>query len=135
MRGDGLAHFVADTHALLWRLYEPHRVSAAARAAFRLVDTEAAVLWIPAIVLAELDYACAKHRLPSLVSSLIEWVNGSSNVRVADLGAETLLTFAALEAPSEMHNRLIAAEALRRRAPVITRDPALREAGVVETIW
>ncbi len=135
MRGDGRPRFVADTHALLWDLFEPHRLSAAARASLRLAWAGLAELWIPAIVLAEFDFACRKHRFPRVAKDLITQARGSVNLHIAPLGDDLLLTFLELEQPAEMHDRMVAAEALRLAAPVITRDPALRALPFLETIW
>ncbi len=135
MRSDGATRFVADTHVLYWYLLRSRELSAASRTALRLVEAGLAELWIPAIAVAELDYLCRKYRVPGLAGPLLEQAQASGNYRIVPLGTETLRIFLGLEAPPEMHDRLIAAEALRLGAPVITRDRALREAGVVETIW
>lgn len=135
MPSDETARFVADTHVLYWHLLRPALLGVSGRTAFRLVRGGLAELWIPAVVIAELDYMCRKYRTAPLAEPLLERVRGSANYRIAPLGLETLEIFLGLHAPPEMHDRLIAAEALRLGAPVITRDAALREAGVVETIW
>lgn len=135
MRGDEGSRYVVDTHPLLWHLSDPPKLSAAARGIFHLVRAGLAEMWVPAIVLAELDYACRKYRLPPLTKRLFEHAVLSSNFRFAPLDDVTFAIFLEIQAPLEMHDRLVAADALRRRAPIITRDRELRDAEFVETIW
>ena len=111
MESDGTARFVVDTHVLYWYLAHPTLLSPASRAALSLTEAGLAELWIPAIVIPELDYLCRKYRVPRLAGLLLEQAEASANYRLAPLGPETLRIFLGLEAPPEMHDRLIVAEA------------------------
>lgn len=55
--------FVADTHALLWHLFEPDRLSQAAKDAFAEVDANEAILQVPLVVIAEALMIIEKKRI------------------------------------------------------------------------
>ena len=56
--------YVADTHALLWYLQNSPRLSQNANAAFDEADNGNALIYIPAIVLAELYFLIVKFNYP-----------------------------------------------------------------------
>jgi len=60
--------YVADTHSLLWYLYDVPRLGLRAEAAFREVSAGRATLLIPAIVLAETVAGYERIRYEQLLS-------------------------------------------------------------------
>ncbi len=129
------SRFVVDTNALWWYLRAPERLSPAADVIFRLAEAGGTVLVVPAIVVAELYYLSFKVRDPLPPSELMEWFERSGFFVVSDLGSPQLELLDRLPEIPEMHDRLIAAEALALGVPVVTRDPVIAASPQVQSIW
>ena len=132
---DSPARFVVDTHALWWYLTTPERLSAAVSAVFRLVETGSATLIVPAIVVAELYYLSVKLRQPLAPSTLLDALASVGGIELSDLGRTQLERLDRVPEIPEMHDRLIAAEAMALGAPLVTRDAVLSASPQIETIW
>ncbi len=135
IRNPELPTYVADTHALFWYLENPDRLSLAADAVFRLAAAGGALIIVPAIVVAELFYLTSKAGLPILPSDLLSRINSSREFAFSELGQDQLEAMESIAGVTEMHDRLIAAEAMVRQAPVISRDEVLQRSKVVDVIW
>lgn len=127
--------FVLDTHALWWYLTSPRRLPPAAQAVFRLGETGNATLVIPAIVVAELHFLSAKLGDPRSPARLLEQLRCVDGVELSELGRPQLERLAELSEIPEMHDRLIAAEAVAQGASVVTRDSELAASPSIETVW
>jgi PIN domain nuclease of toxin-antitoxin system len=129
---------VADTHAVLWYLFDDPRLSAAAR---RFMDEAAHArhrVAVSSISLAELVYLVEKGRLPAeAYTQLTRAISDQEH-----LFAEIAFTAAAVEAMRgvvrsdvpDMPDRMIASTAAYLDVPVISRDRRIRSAQL-ETIW
>jgi predicted nucleic acid-binding protein len=129
------AHYVTDTHSLLWYPYDVPHLGPDAQAAFEDIGTGDAVLLIPAIVLAEVVYTVERRRHDIDVIEALDRIAEADNFQVLpfDLdGARSLVTLTDIP---EMHDRMIVAAARVYGAPLITRDEEIRQAGVVECVW
>ncbi|MCH8063692.1 MAG: PIN domain-containing protein [Chloroflexi bacterium] len=127
--------YVADTHALWWYLNSSDRLSPAADAVFRLVETGNALLIIPAIVVAELYFLSVKLGSPFPPTDLYEALDGVEGVVISPLDRRQLAALQDVHDVPEIHDRLIAAEAFVLDAPIITRDQVLAGSRHVATIW
>ena len=130
-----MATYVADTHALLWYLGGSPQLSSAARAAFDEAASGESQVLVPAIAIAELVMLAERRHgvidIPRIVSAL----RGTSNFRLTSLSPEIALRIQALTKLSDIHDRLIVAEALESLASLITRDQAIAASGYVPTVW
>ncbi|MDP1808010.1 MAG: PIN domain-containing protein [Actinomycetota bacterium] len=126
--------YVADTHALYWYLQNPARLSAAADAVFRLAEVGGALIIIPAIVVAELYYVAKKQNHDLSIAGLLSDIDAAPGFMLSELGQAQLELLEAVDI-DEMHDRLIAAEALARKAAVVTKDQTLRNSQLIDTIW
>lgn len=135
MQDSNLPTYVVDTHTLYWYFDHPHRLSPAADAVFRLAATGGAHIIVPAIVIAEFYYLTLKVGSSVLPSTLLDLISRSAELRFSELGQAQLEAMEQVTGVPEMHDRLIAAEALVHHAPVISRDMVLRRSGIVEVIW
>jgi PIN domain nuclease of toxin-antitoxin system len=129
------ATYVADTHSLYWHFKYPDRLSAAADAVFRLAETGNAIIVIPAIVVAELYFLTVKQRQPFTPSELFTLLEQREGVYLSDLGRVQLENLALIDDIPEMHDRLIAAEAMALNAPIVTRDGIMSRSQHIRTIW
>ncbi len=127
--------YVADTHGLIWFLYASPKLGKGALSAFEAVGRGEARLVVPAIVIAELVYIAERGKAAVDVDWVIGKLSANPAIEIAPLSVECILAMRSLKAIPEMHDRLIATEAHRRGAKVITRDPMIRDAKVVETVW
>ena len=130
-----LPEYIVDSHALFWFLEYPSQLSPAADAVFRLAAAGGGLIVVPAIVVAELFYLTAKAGLPILPSELLSRINTSREFAFSELGRDQLVAMENIAGVTEMHDRLIAAEAVVRQAPVISKDEILRRSQIVNVIW
>ena len=126
---------MVDTHALWWYLFSSERLSTAVAGVFLRAATGEATIVIPAIVVAELYYLSIKLRDPVAPSELMDMVRTVRGMELSDLGIAQLEKLDDLQEIPEMHDRLIAAEAVVCDAPVITRDRAFSDSPQIETVW
>jgi len=127
--------YVADTHSLVWYLGSPDRLGLLARRAFAEANAGRARIYVPVIVLAELVFIVERGRIHADVQGILRQLRTLPAFSVLPLRLATIQRLPALNSIPEMHDRLIAAEALAHKASVITRDRAIAEAGIVATIW
>ncbi len=135
MRDPALPIYVVDTHALFWYRSDPSRLSPAADAVFRLADGGGAVMIVPAIVVAELFYLTQKLGRAMSTAAIIADILHSREFAFSPLGQAQLEALERVEGVSEMHDRLIAAEALVHHAPIVSKDNVLRGNPMVDVIW
>ncbi|MGH9799322.1 MAG: type II toxin-antitoxin system VapC family toxin [Blastocatellia bacterium] len=127
--------YVADTHALYWYLMASPNLSPAAKAAFDEGLQGQAVIYLPAIVLAELYYLNKKHGQPIDFSATFSSLQASLQFVFVSAEARDVLDFDADAATPEMHDRMIVSVTRRLAAMCITRDPQIVNSGLVKTIW
>lgn len=126
--------YVADTHAIYWYLQNPERLSPAADAVFRLAEVGEALIVVPAIVVAELYYVAKKQNHELSIDGLLSDIEAAPGFMLSELGRAQLTLLETLDI-DEMHDRLIAAEALAHKAAVVTKDEILRSSQLIDTIW
>ena len=89
----------------------------------------------PAIVIAELYFLSVKLGQPFSPSEILEAMRGVEGIYLSDLGIAQLERLDLITDIPEMHDRLIAAEAMALDAPLLTRDQTLAQSQHVTTIW
>lgn len=135
MRDPDLPIYVLDTHTLFWYLEYPNRLSPAADAVFRLAVAGGAHIVVPAIVVAELFYLTQRLGNAITPSTLLAEINRSREFVFSELGQAQLESMEFIDDVSEMHDRLIAAEALTQDAAIVSKDESLHRSRAVEVIW
>ncbi len=128
----------ADTHALLWYLFDPGRLSQPASAALDQAVSGGDRIVISAISLVETVYLVEKGRLPDVV---LPRLTGALSAPDAELAVAPLTREVAEALPKiprnivpDMPDRIIAATALLLDVPLVTRDQKIRAARLT-TIW
>jgi PIN domain nuclease of toxin-antitoxin system len=127
---------VLDTHAWLWWLAEPARLSRAAR---RAID-EAETIGVSAISAWELAMLVRRRRI-SLDRDVSTWVRQAlapTRVRQHALTADVAVAAGLLDGgsfPGDPADRFIYATAQALRAPLVTRDEAIRSYDARATVW
>jgi PIN domain nuclease of toxin-antitoxin system len=129
---------VADTHAILWYLYNDPRLSATAGATMDSAVQAGDEIAISSISLVEIAYLVDKNRVASdafdrVVAELNTAGTSLQEIRLDRLVADTLRQIDRAQVP-DMPDRIIAATALMIGAPVISRDRKI-QASIITTIW
>ena len=126
---------MVDTNALWWYIKSPDDLSAAAIEVFRMAESGDATILVPAIVVAELNFLSMKVGDPVPVQELFDRLSSLGWSELKPLGRTQLEYLDRLPEVSEMHDKLIAAEAIIEGVPLVTSDRVLRASPHVETIW
>jgi PIN domain nuclease of toxin-antitoxin system len=127
--------YVLDTHALVWFLEANRRLGKRARSVLLKADTE---IVIPAIVLVESKFLFAKKRIRVDLDTIYRRVITARNCTVYPLDEAVI---AKMPTSLEIHDAMIIAtglviqEAQGRGVAIITRDEAIVNAGLIDTLW
>ena len=131
--------YVTDAHALLWHLYWSQRLGVAARRIFSEADSGQTCIRVPAVVVAEVLMVVQKGRLPGAsLDHLIPELRAmaeSDNYPLSPLLPETVIASHEYTLIPDIFDRLIVTEAILSDLPIVTRDPVIRESGLVTTLW
>ena len=134
---ESLTDFVVDTMALVKHLEDD--LPAGADRAFTDAEAGRGRLYLPEIALAEFIYIALRGRLrvPDPRASVDEVVSGiraASYIALSHLPPDAWGRFLDLDIP-ELHDRLIATDALHRGIPLITNDPELQHVPGLQSVW
>ena len=127
--------FVVDTHAMFWYLTSSPRLGQHARDAFASGVNGEAILFVPAIVLAELFFLNAKVGRPLEFSDEFQDIQRSGLFVFVPFTPQDVLDFDDHRDVSEMHDRMIVGVARRLNASCLTRDSQIVASGIVPTVW
>lgn len=129
---------VADTHALIWYLYDDKRLSAKARRFFDEIAERGEQIGFSAISLIEIVYLIERERINSeTLDRLIKATESDESVLVelpVDHNVANALKDVLRESVPDMPDRIIAATALGYGVPVISRDRKI-QLSKLKTIW
>lgn len=125
-----------DTHAWIWRLLAPERLSARAEEAVAHPDN---ALFLSPISTWETLVLARKGRL-ALEPSPVAWVTEAlrrSGLSAAPLTHDIALRSEMLDGfgSQDPADRFLVATAIERGYTLVTRDPAMREYEAVTTLW
>ena len=134
-----MSEFVTDTHPLVWYLTKDKRLSAACLEIFQKTDTGEHTLWIPAIVLVEVQYLVERSRFPqellAQVYSLLLPPTINYRLSPLDLSVIRAIVQVSADVVPEMPDRLIAATAVAANAPLLSRDHKITAVPNLSVIW
>lgn len=132
-----LTHYVADTVTLI--RYLEDRLTPKVERIFRQAESGINHLFLPQIALGEFLYVAARGRIRSGQTAL-ELRNVLQNLAASDAFTVSAMppnaweVFVQLRIP-ELHDRMIAGEAIARHVPVLSSDPAFDGIDSLKRIW
>ncbi|GBC75881.1 hypothetical protein HRbin07_00073 [bacterium HR07] len=127
--------YVVDTHALFWYLTASPQLGSQALQAFQAAEQGHAKIIVPTIVLAELYFLNEKLGQPLNFIEEYRKMLASGLFEFSPLDEALILLFPYLPGIHEMHDRIVAAVALRFQAPLLTRDAEIRRSGIIAVQW
>jgi PIN domain nuclease of toxin-antitoxin system len=130
--------YVADTHALIWYLFNPGRLGSDAQVALGEVAEGQATLVIPAVVVAEMVMVVEKGRVQATLADLknvIDRLRRNPACALPSLTSEDILNSATLTTIPDIFDRLIVYEARKHNASLLTRDTMLTRSELTKVVW
>ena len=127
--------YVADTHALFWYFVASPLLGVQARAAFDEGKRGQALIYIPAIVLAELFFLNEKKKSPIDFAATFALLTQSAQFVLLPFEPIDTLQFERDKGVPEIHDRIIVGVAHRVSATLLTRDAQIVGSGIVATMW
>jgi PIN domain nuclease of toxin-antitoxin system len=124
-----------DTHALFWYEVGDPQLSPAATAVFREAQEGRAILVLHPIVLAEFFFILAKFGLEAEFENYMDRIVRNPIYRIEPIAADDLKRLHHVTEIPEMHDRLIAIQAIRLEAVLVTRDRTIQASTQLRWIW
>jgi len=129
---------VADTHTVIWYLYDDARLSSTARSWIENAAGANEQIAVSAITLAEMIYLVEKGRIDAAALTRLVTELDAADATLIEIPfdrhvAQTMSRVARTEVP-DLPDRIIAATALYLDVPVISRDRKI-QASRVRTVW
>lgn len=132
-----LTDYVLDTMALVKHLEDA--LPPAANRAFRDAEGGGGRLFLPEIALAEFAYVARRGWLRvdnprAVLEEVVDQIRAADYLALSSLPAPAWDIFLDLRIP-ELHDRMIASDALHRRLPLITNDRSMKAIEGLRTLW
>jgi PIN domain nuclease of toxin-antitoxin system len=129
---------LADTHAVIWYLFEPSQLSSAADAALSGAVRAGEMIYVSAISVIEVRYLVEKNKVPpttfdDLIADLFDPAM-PVNLLSVDMDVVRAVEHIPRAIVPDLPDRIIAATALAHNLTLVTRDPKIRAASI-RTIW
>lgn len=126
---------MVDTNALIWYLTGDKKLSKPAGEIFRAAERGETSLYISVIAVAELYYANQKWKWFDDFAKTYQDMKAKPYFHFLPFLPDEVLDFDQNAAVPEMHDRIITGLARWLEAPLLTSDPLITSANIVEIIW
>jgi predicted nucleic acid-binding protein len=126
--------YVTDTMALILHL-ENRKSSQNVKQVFDSADSGKTMVYIPAIVFAEILYLAEKQRIGLNLHEVEKHLNSFQTYKEVPLNFEIIKNAQQITDIPELHDRLIASTASFLNLALITNDPKIENSQFVNTIW
>jgi len=128
---------VTDTHALIFHAAGGGRLGTKARAHFEACERRQAILYVPSVVMWEcaLLARAVRINLHRPLRAFFDDLFSNPAYQPLDLTPAQVLLADEMRFTRDPFDALIAAAARDLSLPLVTRDAAIRESGIVKTMW
>ena len=126
--------YVTDTVALVLRL-EKRRMGSKAKEIFIEAESGLSLIYIPAMVLAEIGYLAERKKIDANLRSVENYCQQFESLVIEPITKEIIFRSFEIDDIPELHDRLIAATAYVRNIPLITNDAIIAASRFVSTVW
>jgi PIN domain nuclease of toxin-antitoxin system len=130
---------VADTHAIVWYLSKPEKLSQTAMQILDQASQSGQMIYLSAISIVELQYLTERNRIdPLVLMRILQNVRSDTpSIKIADLDVEIgdHLTQIDRTIVPEMPDRIIATTALVLNLPLVTCDHKIQACSAIQTVW
>ncbi len=125
---------LADTHAVIWYLFDEERLSSAGRTALDNALAAGFPILVSAISLIEIVYLEEKRRIGAGATERIRQACEAENPSIEIVAVDARVAYSLREIARadvpDMPDRIIAATAISLGVPLVTRDGKIRASGV-----
>ena len=128
------SELVTDTIGLVLRI-ERRQLSEKVKSIFDSVESGNAIVYIPAIVFAEILYLSEKQRIHTSIDEVEGYLKEYPNYKEYSLNFAVIQSTAEITDIPELHDRLIAATARHLDQELITNDSIIQAYAFVKTVW
>ncbi|UKP01498.1 type II toxin-antitoxin system VapC family toxin [Nostoc sp. UHCC 0870] len=130
---------VADTHTLIWYVFDLQRLSAAALTALEQAVNTGNPIYVSAITIIEIAYLVEKGRFAEEVLTRILKALDDPNIGIVlvalDRNVSGVIRQIDRVVVPDMPDRIIAATAFNLGIPLVTRDLRIQALTTIKTIW
>ncbi len=128
------SEFVTDTMGLILRI-ERRKLGATVKPIFDSVESGGAIVYVPALVFAEILYLSEKHRISISLRAVADYLKQFPNYKEYPMSLAVIQSAAEITDIPELHDRLIAGTARLLNLDLITNDPTIQTSAFVKTVW
>ena len=129
---------VADTHAVLWYLYNDARLSTQAMTFMDSIDQVGDQIAVSSITLAELVYLIEKNKIPATAFERVLLALEQPNATLVEVPFDRAIAGVMRQLDRsqvpDLPDRIVAATAIACSVPVVSRDRKIRSSSVT-SIW
>ena|SRR2546422_7135218 len=126
---------VADTHAAIWYIVEPNKLSRPALLALDNAANSGFPIHLPSISLVEICYLVEKRKLQPDVWDRVKQALEDPGAALTSVALDESIAVALKQVSrDDVPDRIIAATALHLQLPLVSRDRKI-QASAIQTIW